>query len=180
MTSVACGPAQEMSLFLDGCKEIEEGADIVINLLDQEPKALDFAQANVRRFSSAKMNLTVNAFEEDVVIGSIKKRPFTQEIDGSHVIVSAGLFDYLSDRVATKLIDCLFAFLRPGGTLLIGNVSTQNPDRFAMDYLMEWNLILRSKQDLKNLVSEKTKEEASSIEVVSEALGLNLFLKVKK
>jgi len=179
ISSIACGPAQEISLFLKDL-ETEKDVNISINLLDQEGKALEFAQSNVRKYAKNEFNLVTKAFKEDIVLGSIKQRPFTAEVAGSNIIVSAGLFDYLSDRVAKKLIDSLFDLLGPGGILLIGNVSTYNPDRFAMDYLLDWNLILRSKDNLLNLISDNVKNKSNQIEVLSEALDLNLFLKITR
>ena len=71
--------------------------------------------------------------------------------------------------------------LAPGGTIMIGNVSINNPDKFSMDYFTEWNLILRSPQDLTNLVpSHISQLPGVKIEVASESLGINLFLKVTK
>lgn len=180
ISTIACGPARESQLFLEQTS-FEENTTIEMTLLDQEPLALDKAIHSLKRVGNSKCNLKVNAFEEDAVLGTIKKKPFTKELNNSNLIISAGLFDYLSDRVSTKLIDSLFEYVLPGGELIIGNVSDKNPDRFSMNYFMEWNLILRSPEALQALVSEELRQKYKpEIEVVSESLGLNLFLRVKK
>jgi extracellular factor (EF) 3-hydroxypalmitic acid methyl ester biosynthesis protein len=143
---------------------------------------LKHVQKRLRKIQSERLrDVEISLLAEDAVLGIIRGRDFTKEIEGSDVIVCAGLFDYLSDRVASKLIDALLQKLRPGGTLYIGNVSSAIPDVFTMSYFMEWNLVLRDERQLLNLVSEQARHEFNlKCEVVSEALGLNLFLKVKK
>ena len=83
--------------------------------------------------------------------------------------------------MAKKLVSALINLLGTGGTLFIGNVSKKNPDRFSMNYFMEWNLVLRDEADMLNLVDTHNEfSEKVKCEVVSESLGLNLFLKVTK
>lgn len=181
VSSIACGPARELQLFLeDG--QFKVGAEFDFVIADQEPLALDYASKSIRKLAQErKCNLKLSALREDVVLGLIKRRPLVNEFQNSDVIISAGLFDYLSDRVSIKLIEALYDLLKPGGELIIGNVSDKNPDRFSMDYFMEWNLILRSPKQLLDLVSpDIRKNSAVKYEVTSESLGLNLFLRITK
>ena len=64
--------------------------------------------------------------------------------------------------------------------MLIGNVSTDNPDTFPMKYFMEWVLVLRSPEDLLRLAPKtQIATKVAKAEVIEEPLGLNLFLKVE-
>lgn len=180
ITSVACGPAEELSRFLT---QIPQGFDRAIKLvcIDHEPKALEHAQSKLKNIAAKKKQVSLSFLAEDAVLGVIRNKIFTKEIAGSSIISCAGLFDYLSDRVSTKLIESLYELVQPGGYLIIGNVSDSNPDAFVMDFLMEWNLLLRSSADLVRLVPESIKSTPNvKIEVLSESLGLNLFLIIKK
>jgi extracellular factor (EF) 3-hydroxypalmitic acid methyl ester biosynthesis protein len=97
------------------------------------------------------------------------------------VIVCAGLFDYLPDRVASRMIEQLMRELKPGAMLLIGNVSSEHPNRTSMEYFMEWVLQLRSSEDLVRLVPERLRTEGEfTVQVVGEPLGINLFLRVTR
>lgn len=180
ITSIACGPAKESELFLQQMNS-EKTDTVELVLIDQEPLALDCAINACKKAGNSKAKLKVQAFQEDVIMGIIRKKPFVKEIEESDLVISAGLFDYLSDRAATKFIDTLFEFVKPGGELIIGNVSSENPDRFSMNYFMEWNLILRSPDQLKSLVSDSLIQKYNpTVTVIAESLGLNLFLRVKK
>jgi extracellular factor (EF) 3-hydroxypalmitic acid methyl ester biosynthesis protein len=180
VSTVACGPAKEIELFL-GDTDLAKSRPIEVVCIDQDPAALDYAQTQIRGLLKTNRTHKPVFLQEDAVMGLIRQRPFTECLAESDVIISAGLFDYLSDRVAQKLITALYYSLKPGGTLLIGNVSDLNPDRFSMNYFMEWNLVLRNDQTLKALVDPAIRSVAGvQIDVISESLGLNLFLRVRK
>jgi extracellular factor (EF) 3-hydroxypalmitic acid methyl ester biosynthesis protein len=180
VSTIACGPAKEIELFLSELQESDSGP-IEVVCIDQEPQAIDYAQSRIKQLISTKTTRKGTFFVEDAVLGTIRQRPFVKAIQGSQVIISAGLYDYLSDRVATKLITTLYNHLVPGGVLLIGNVSDTNPDVFPMNFLMNWNLVLRNPESLKALVApEITNNKEVSVEVISEDLGLNLFLRIEK
>ncbi len=181
VASIACGPAREVQLFLNHLAENGVTRPVKTVCLDREPYALDYAQSQIRKSIKPGTPVETVFLKEDAVLGIIKKNRFISEIAGSTIISCAGLYDYLSDRLASKMIEGMYALLAPGGTLLIGNVSNQIPDRFSMDFLMEWNLVLRSSEDMMRLVPDAIcQERGASVEVVAEPLGLNLFLRIKK
>jgi extracellular factor (EF) 3-hydroxypalmitic acid methyl ester biosynthesis protein len=180
VTSLACGPGREFHILLEDTV-FQPDSKVKFILVDQEAQALEYASSDLRRLAQKKCDLDLTVLQEDVVLGTIKKKPFTKEFVNSDLIISAGLFDYLSNRVAAKLVETLLNFLAPDGELIIGNVSDKNPDRFSMDYFMEWNLILRSPEQLLQLVPEPIRKDPGyKCEVTSESLGLNLFLRIKK
>jgi len=180
VTSLACGPAKELELFMQKIDN-KHGLEIQLVCADNESLALEYAQQRIRPMVGKKNNASVIFHKEDVVLGLIKEKKFCEDIKDSNFIISAGLFDYLSDRVATKLLDAMYSLLAPGGKIIVGNVSKSNPDRFSMDYFTEWQLILRSKDDLTRLIPEHIKNNtANHITVVAESLDINLFLVIQK
>ncbi|MCE7065280.1 class I SAM-dependent methyltransferase [Dyadobacter sp. CY326] len=94
------------------------------------------------------------------------------------VIWSAGLFDYFEDRVFILALKRLLTFLQPGGEILIGNFSENNPTRGYMEIFGEWVLIHRSVEELKRL-SIEAGVHSENITVEQEPLGINLFLKIR-
>ncbi|WP_031527401.1 class I SAM-dependent methyltransferase [Dyadobacter crusticola] len=94
------------------------------------------------------------------------------------VIWSAGLFDYFEDRVFIMAIKRLLTFLKPGGEMLIGNFSENNPSRGYMEIFGEWFLIHRSPEELIRLSIEAGVHPAN-ITVEQEPMGINLFLKIR-
>lgn len=178
ISTIACGPAKEIELFLALVK-LNPNYPVHVVLIDQEPNALEYAQGRLRQLNLPANLVKYTLLAEDAVLGIIKKRPFCGYIKDSNCIVSAGLFDYLSDRVAEKLIAEFYELLKTGGQIIVGNVSKGNPDRFSMEYVMEWQLILRDAHDLSKLCKKEWQEERQ-FKVVSEVLGLNLFLEIQK
>ncbi len=179
ITTVACGPAKEIELFLQDLPQ-KSPIPIEVILVDQDQSSLSYAQSRIKPLSASKENIKVSFFAEDAVLGVIRQRPFVEEMKGSDIIISAGLFDYLSDRVSKKLITTLFKELSPKGAMYIGNVASYEPDVFAMDFVMDWNLIHRTRDDLDNLVEDEIRAQSVDIDVINEEIGLNLFLVIKK
>ena len=69
------------------------------------------------------------------------------------LIYAAGLFDYLEQRVAERLVAVLFEGLRPGGSLIIGNFCPTLSDIGYMETFMQWHLIFRTTEDLHDLAT---------------------------
>ena len=71
--------------------------------------------------------------------------------DNLNFVYSAGLYDYLADRVAERLTSRLFSFLAPGGRLLIANFTPELRDIGYMEAYMDWRLIYRTTEQLSSL-----------------------------
>jgi extracellular factor (EF) 3-hydroxypalmitic acid methyl ester biosynthesis protein len=180
VTSVACGPAREIYEFIRFANLTRE-VPVQIVLIDSEPHALDYAQARLRELSLPEKTVEFIFLKEDAVTGIIQRKDFVQWIKESNFIISAGLFDYLTDRVSQKMIAALATDLSPEGEMLIGNISKRSPDVFAMDYFMDWRLILRDEPDLLSLFPLEAQNDSKvKADVISESLGLNLFLRLKR
>lgn len=107
--------------------------------------------------------------------------------DEFDLIYSAGLFDYIKtfedQRKGTiALTKELFDSLKPGGRMLIGNISPELSIgvKWAMECLCDWYLIHRTKEEVLQFASSIPKDRIASIDVVSEETGVNWFLDIKK
>ncbi len=180
ISSIASGSGKELRMMLEKLDEIGVEKNLDLVLIDQEAEALDYSNKKIKSLVRGDEHIMCRLIKEDPLMGVIKNEPFIQHIQNSDVIVSAGLFDYLSDRVASELITCLFAKLRPGGSLILGNVSNNSPDQFSTDYLLEWKLFHRSRSDLQKLVPSELNKTSCKVEVLEDSLGINLFLVVTK
>jgi SAM-dependent methyltransferase len=69
-------------------------------------------------------------------------------------VVSLGLFDYLPDRLAARLLRALRRAVRAGGELLVGNFADDNPSRVFMEWFGAWSLIHRSEREFLALFEE--------------------------
>ena len=180
IASLACGPAREIYEFLKYAP-LTSDVPIKVVLIDTEDHALDYAQTRLKELPFPERCVELVFLKEDVVTGALQGRDFLRWIENADFVISAGLFDYLTDRVSQRMISALYAYLKPHGELLIGNISKKSPDVFAMDYFMDWRLILRDSPDLLKLVAEDiVKHGGAEADVIAESLGLNLFLRVRK
>lgn len=103
------------------------------------------------------------------------------------MVYTIGLYDYIKsfpnkNKGTTALTTFLFNLLKPGGRLMIGNISHQMPIgiRWAMECLCDWYLIYRTKKEVLEFASGIPKEKIKSIEVITEGTGINWFLDIKK
>lgn len=94
------------------------------------------------------------------------------------IVWSAGLFDYFEDAVFIKLLRRFISWTNPGGEVIIGNFSTQNPSRAYMELVGDWFLQHRSAEKLRALAQAAGAAD-SNITIGEEAEGVNLFLHVK-
>ena len=99
--------------------------------------------------------------------------------EGFDLAYAAGLFDYLSDEVSCRLIERMLACLRPGGRLLIGNFTPVNWGRSYMEAFMDWHLIHRTLQQLRDLGRRASQRFEIALERVStDALGNIAYLEL--
>ena len=104
------------------------------------------------------------------------------------LVYSAGLYDYIPTfsrnprRGAVALTNRLFDLVKPGGKLIVGNFSTNNPKniRFAMEYFYDWNLIYRSRKQIIQFADTIASDQIDDVVVKQEPLGINYFLIITK
>lgn len=94
------------------------------------------------------------------------------------LVWSAGLFDYFEDRIFAMALKKFRNFLNPGGEIVIGNFSLENPSRAYMELLGDWYLIHRSPEELIALAISAG-FEASQISIQKEPMGVNLFMHIQ-
>lgn len=94
------------------------------------------------------------------------------------LVWSAGLFDYFEDSVFVKLLRKFISWTKPGGEVIIGNFSNQNPSRSCMELAGDWYLHHRPAESLLAMALEAGADSAD-IHVGKELEGVNLFLHVK-
>ena len=169
ITSLGSGPARELVDVLSAgpttglhatCVDIDPDALTYARALACEAGVLDncsFVRANVVQLARSNRSLSSK----------------------QHLIYSIGLFDYLPDRVALAVLNWTHGQLHSEGTLLIGNVDAANPSRAYMDHLLDWRLIHRSANQLRQLVARSHFGE-QAVRVTRDATGVQLFAACKR
>jgi extracellular factor (EF) 3-hydroxypalmitic acid methyl ester biosynthesis protein len=135
--SVACGHLREAHL----SRAVEAGRFARYIALDQDRESLDVVDSELKDSGIETMR--------ESVTGILKER---DELRGFDFIYSSGLYDYLSEPVARRLTELLFAKLNPGGRLLIANFQKDIKDLGYMETYLSWFLIYRNESELISLL----------------------------
>lgn len=77
----------------------------------------------------------------------------TYNLGSFDFVYSAGLYDYLTDAVAVKLTKQCMKMLKPDGVMLFANFTPELIDDGYMETFMNWALLLRSEDDMWNIIN---------------------------
>ncbi|WP_337268559.1 class I SAM-dependent methyltransferase [Oryzifoliimicrobium ureilyticus] len=108
--------------------------------LDQDPQSLGSITSQFR-------DTSVEAIDGSVR-GLLAHR---YELGTFDLVYAAGLYDYLSDKVAVRLTEICLDMLKPGGVFLFANFSDEMVDDGYMESYMNWELLQRSEADMLRL-----------------------------
>ena len=175
--NLACGPAVEVGRFL---KNHEESDLAEFDLLDFNGETLDYTRERLTEArQSAGRETPLRFIQRSVnqILRAAAQGGGDEEFHGYDIVYCAGLFDYLSQRVCQRLVDLFCKMAKPGGLVIVTNVASTNPRRACMEYLMEWNLIHRSLDEMKDLIPAGLPVKRTDVR--ADATGVNLFLEIE-
>jgi extracellular factor (EF) 3-hydroxypalmitic acid methyl ester biosynthesis protein len=164
VASIACGHFREGQRSL----AVRSKAFESLQVLDSDPVSLEVVTAEQHHDGVTPVLASVR----DIVTG---KYALT-EMD---FVYSAGLYDYLADRFATRLTRQLFASLRPGGSLVVANFVRMMEDGW-MEAFMDWRLLYRTPEQVRLFSSEIPQEEIASQRVFSDPFSNVAYLEIVK
>lgn len=156
--NLASGPSRDV---YECCRLID---GVTFDCVEQDIKAIAYAEAICANYSTRIRFHRANV---------IRYHP-RQQYD---LIWSSGLFDYFNNNLFSRVVRRYWKHLSPGGELVVGNFSTDNPSRNYME-LFEWHLFHRNQEELR-LLGEEAEIPPEAICVTWEPLGVNLFLHMK-
>jgi SAM-dependent methyltransferase len=132
--SIACGHLREA----DMSQAVGEGRNVEYVALDQDTESLAYVNERLR----GKNVRTVEGSVVDLLRGKHK------DLEGFDLVYAAGLYDYLSQKVATRMTSWMFNATRPGGITLLTNFVHDVLEAGYMEAFMQWELIFRSPEEL--------------------------------
>ena len=166
--SMACGHLREGILSL----ELQLGRVKRFVALDQDKESLKLVK---KHFSHLGVQPICDT------IGLIIKKRLNERFD---FIYATGLFDYLNDSIAVRLIQSSLEILNSGGCLLIANFASHMEDIGFMEAIMNWRLIYRSLDSFKKLANALPENMVADIKVYPEGYNQEndclLYLEVIK
>lgn len=162
--ALGAGHLREIEL----CRSATHGRYGRFVALDQDNSSLQVASADYDRLEIETANLPVE---------SLQGNHFTGEFD---LVYAAGLFDSLSEHVARKLVQVMFASLRPGGTMVYANLLPHIDDAAYLEAMMDWWLVYRTQQELTALASGLPAQEIRSLSCTSDPDNLIAFVTIHR
>lgn len=125
-------------------RELDESS---IDLRNTQITALDIDKQSLEFAVKEHSTLNIEALHRSVFM--LPKNTEKKKYD---LIYSAGLCDYLSDRLTGLLLKLLFTMLNKEGKLIVANFTPESKGRGYMVGMMDWQLIYRSDEDIVELI----------------------------
>lgn len=144
--NLASGPAREIKELIEGDSD-GLFPNVIFDCYDFDISALDYAKQLLDKKSN------VNFFQKNAIRLALKK-DIREDITGSYdLIYSTGLFDYLDERIAVRLVNNLGKVLKKDGLMVISNATDKynNPSAGWMEWVADWYLIYRSNVEFKQI-----------------------------
>ena len=163
MLNIASGPCRDIVEAVENSEGVQH-----IHCVDMDRNAIEYGKGLVE-----SRNLSATFKWESVNALLLRHR---RHFD---LVWSAGLFDYLEDRVAGRLLKGMWEWANPGGIIIFGNFSPVNPSRNSVEWTLEWFLIHRDEADMRKLcIMAGIPADTGSIE--AEPIGVKLFCVARK
>jgi hypothetical protein len=99
---------------------------------------------------------------------------------GFDLIYALGLFDYLTDTVAERLVPILWSLVAPEGKLMIANFTPETEDAAYLEAITDWWLHYRSPQRLKTLAARLEDHTIARQESFNDPYGQIAYLCLEK
>ena len=162
--SLGCGGAQEVTELCVDSKFSQAFGHVEWTLVDQEDRALTYAQNNIMRaILTGRSRWRINCLYASFLQLVSDKRTAAITKDRQHILYSSGLFDYLKQNRAKRLTRKLFDQVAPGGILVIANLASPSDYRWQTDYLLDWEMIYRTEKEMENLTADLPHVESAKI-----------------
>ncbi|HWC90106.1 MAG TPA: class I SAM-dependent methyltransferase, partial [Pirellulales bacterium] len=140
-----------------------------------------FVALDADPLSSAEVDQSYGRLGVETVTATFRRLLVDEEREKEFDLVySTGLFDYLSQRAARRLVLSMFGMLRPGGSLLVANFLPGIRDLGYMESFMDWQLIYRNRCDMVDLTMDIPEEDIEQVTLLSEEARNILFLQVTR
>ena len=171
LLNVGCGPAVEIQRFIETYPNPEL---LSFQLVDFSEETLAYTREahrrrrrTCRRARAGRVRAPVGARSAEAA-----HRAGPQPAGVRRRLHCAGLFDYLSDKVCSRLISYFASRTYEGGSVLATNVHASNPEKFSMEHMLEWYLIYRDEANMLSLLPPNCQDP----KVYCDSTGVNVFV----
>ena len=163
--SIACGHLREAK----HSRAVSEGRVAEYVAVDQDPESL----ARVTEELPYRWIKPAACSVRSILSGKVIFSDFD-------FVYAAGLYDYLTQAVATRLTRVMFGMLRSGGRMLVANFAQSQPECGYMEAFMDWWLIRRDEPEMSALGEEIPAVEVSSRRLFRDVQENVVYLEITK
>ncbi|KQP20757.1 class I SAM-dependent methyltransferase [Pseudorhodoferax sp. Leaf265] len=171
--NVGCGPAVEIQRLI---ASHPDPGRLAFTLMDFSEETLAYTRDRIEEACRRRgVQVSITLVHESV--HNLLKRASSDryaEQASFDFVYCAGLFDYLSDKVCHRLLQYFCSRTRSGGSMLVTNVHSSNPERGVMEHLLEWHLIYRDEAGMRALAPEPAQVER----IWTDPTGVNVFMQL--
>jgi extracellular factor (EF) 3-hydroxypalmitic acid methyl ester biosynthesis protein len=140
---LGCGPGRDiLEIF-----EITGPARAI--LMDQDKDALNYSKKVLKPY------LGHIEFVQYNLLRIIAGEKYVAKKFGLHdVVMCIGLYDYLDENASVRLLKSSYNLLKENGVLVISNWDVSNPSKTELEWVCDWHLYHRTKQDVASMIKE--------------------------
>ena len=144
--SLCSGPVREL------IELVEEGKidrPLTFKCIDFEQRSLWYIMDAMEKIDDKKKQFLKIDYIHKSIPTVLRNKTLKEEVGRHDLVYSSGLFDYLTDGLASRLIRDLFELLEKKGLLIICNASLRdNSHRAYYELLGDWVFYHRTKEEL--------------------------------
>jgi len=169
--NVGCGPGVEIQRLIAIGEDLSR---LKFTLIDFSLETLNYTRQKIEEVEGLhKTGVSVEYVHESVheLLKRAVRGNAPREGEGFDYIYCAGLFDYLSDKVCSRLIRYFVSRSNLSAHLLVTNVHASNPERHGMEHLLEWHLIYREERQMQSVLEEVD----APVNLYTDPTGVNIF-----
>jgi len=164
--NIASGSAREL---IELAEEGKIAKPLYFDCLDLETEAFqNIKNALAKVKPENTKNLSIR-FNNENFMDILKGKPILNLFEKYDMIYSSGLFDYLNDRIARRLIIRLFDFLDNEATLFVTNVKNDPNYQAYYEMLGGWKLMHRTEEEVfswANVIEEDHQTELIKFDTI--------------
>jgi extracellular factor (EF) 3-hydroxypalmitic acid methyl ester biosynthesis protein len=173
--SVGCGPARELVEIL---RENGDKYSFSFVCLDFEKKALEYVRNELEHIKFDRNRCKIDFIHADIR-DLIRNKEVKSNISGCDLLYISGVFDYLSDRICSKIINDLLRLVNNNGSLVTCNISLGNDGHRAYyELLGEWEMNHRNESQVLSWTHGLSEIDESNHQIIK--CGNYLILVIRK